>query len=48
MLRNFLARSLWYNDLIEKEARELGMNVVIQNGTTTVDELCTSCVARVI
>ena len=39
-LENFLARSLWYNDLIRQEATELQMNILPQEGETSVDELC--------
>ena len=40
MLENFLARSLWYNDLIKQQATELKMNILPQAGETSVDELC--------
>ena len=40
MFRNFLARSLWYNELIKKEAKEYQMTVLAQNGDASVDELC--------
>jgi len=40
MLRNFLARSLWYNELIREQVAELQLNLLEQPGTTTVDELC--------
>ena len=47
MLQNFLARSLWYNDLIKNEAGEAGMNVLVQSGAASVDQLCTAAVAKV-
>lgn len=40
MLGNFLARSHWFTDLVEREATELGMNVLRQPGDATVDDLC--------
>jgi 2-phosphoglycerate kinase len=40
MLENFLARSLWFNDLVRREATELQMNILPQPGETSVDELC--------
>lgn len=40
MLENFLARSLWYNDLVRRRAAELGLNVLVQRGDASVDELC--------
>lgn len=40
MLRNFLARSLWYNEMIKEQATELGQNLLYQSGETSVDELC--------
>jgi 2-phosphoglycerate kinase len=40
MLENFLARSLWYNELIEKQATELQMNILHQGGEKSVDDLC--------
>ncbi|MEJ2665977.1 MAG: AAA family ATPase [Deinococcales bacterium] len=40
MLGNFLGRSYWFTDLVEKEATELGMNVLRQPGDATVDDLC--------
>ena len=39
-LENFLARSLWFNDLVRRQTNELGMNILPQPGDTTVDELC--------
>ena len=39
MLKNFLARSLWYNDLIKEQATELKMSILPQTGGTSVDEL---------
>ena len=40
MLKNFLARSLWYNDLIKEQATELQMNILPQAGENSVDDLC--------
>jgi 2-phosphoglycerate kinase len=37
---NLLTRSLWYNDLIRRQATALQMNILRQPGETTVDELC--------
>lgn len=41
MLENFLARSLWYNDLIKNQASALHMNILPQPGDASVDDLCT-------
>jgi hypothetical protein len=46
MFENFLARSLWYNDLIKKQATELQMNILPQDGQTSVDELCELVLAK--
>jgi hypothetical protein len=40
MLENFLARSLWYNDLIKEQASELDMNILLQTGDASVGDLC--------
>ena len=40
MLQNFLGRSLWHNDLIEKQATALGLSVIRQDGHTSVETLC--------
>lgn len=40
MLANFLARSHWFNALVEGQAAELGMQVLRRGGNVTVDELC--------
>ena len=40
MFRNFMGRSLWYNDLIKEHAATHQMNVLFQDGTKTVDALC--------
>ena len=42
MLANFVARSLWFNELVRAEAAEFEMNVLYQDGTATVDDLCTA------
>jgi 2-phosphoglycerate kinase len=41
MLRNFLARSFWYNDLIHQDASTHGLSVIRQDGTRLVETLCT-------
>jgi len=40
MLANFLARSLWYNDLIREQVAELQMNILLQDGEKSVEDLC--------
>jgi 2-phosphoglycerate kinase len=40
MLENFLARSLWYNDLIKEQATAFHMNILPQEGDASVDDLC--------
>jgi len=40
MLGNFLARSFWHNDLIKRQATELGLKILQQDGHTSVEELC--------
>jgi len=40
MLRNFLARSLWHNDLLRRQANELGLPVLRQDGIASVEDLC--------
>ncbi len=40
MFANFMGRSLWYNDLIKTQAEALQMNVLYQDGTKSVEELC--------
>jgi 2-phosphoglycerate kinase len=47
MLRNFLGRSLWHNDLIEREATALGLPVLRQDGRASVDTLCTLAMTRI-
>jgi 2-phosphoglycerate kinase len=39
MLENSLGRSLWYNDLIRAQASELQMNILHQDGNTSVKDL---------
>ena len=46
MLQNFLARSLWHNDLIRRQATELQMNILPQGGETSVDELCNTVLRK--
>ncbi|WP_420642203.1 zeta toxin family protein [Candidatus Leptofilum sp.] len=40
MLRNFMGRSLWYNSLIKEQAEASEMNVLYQDGTKSVEDLC--------
>jgi 2-phosphoglycerate kinase len=40
MLRNFLARSFWYNDLIQREASEHSLPIIKQDGSRSVESLC--------
>ncbi len=40
MLKNFLARSHWYNDLIKEQATKLGMHTIFQTGEISVEEMC--------
>lgn len=40
MLANFLARSLWYNSLIEEQARQYQMTILPQPGGNSVEQLC--------
>lgn len=40
MFERFLARSLWYNTLIETQAESMGELVLRQDGMQTVDDLC--------
>jgi 2-phosphoglycerate kinase len=46
MRANFVARSLWYNDLIQREATTLGLRVLVQNGQASPSELCTCALAN--
>lgn len=39
MFRNFMARSLWYNNLMKEEAATLKMNILPQDGSKSVNEL---------
>lgn len=47
MLENFQARSLWYNDLIKEEASQLQMNILPQEGDTSIDDLCSMILKRI-
>ena len=40
MFTNFMGRSLWYNSLIKEEAEALQMNILYQDGSKSVEELC--------
>ena len=46
MLRNFLARSLWYNELIREQATALGLRVLHQDGSASVEDLCAQALGR--
>ena len=46
MRANFLARSLWYNELIQEEARTLGLRILVQDGQVSPSELCTRALAN--
>jgi hypothetical protein len=46
MLQNFLGRNLWYNSLIEREATELQLNLLRQDGHASVQTLCDLALAR--
>lgn len=39
MFQNFMARSLWHNDLIRAEAEKHGLPVIHQDGTLSVDAM---------
>lgn len=40
MLNRFVARSLWFNDLIEAQAKSRGDQILRQDGMQSVDKLC--------
>lgn len=46
MLENFLARSLWYNELIREQTTALGLRVLHQDGTASVEDLCAQTFER--
>lgn len=46
MFQNFLARSLWFNELARREAEAQGMGVLDQPGETSVDDLCDQVLAK--
>lgn len=46
MLRHFLGRSRWHNDLIHREAAAHHMKILHQDGSASVDELCAMAVAH--
>ena len=46
MLENFLARSLWYNDLIKEQATQHQMTILPQPGNKSVDQLCNMILER--
>jgi 2-phosphoglycerate kinase len=46
MLQNFLDRTLWYNDLIEQQASQLGLDILRQDGHRSVDVLCSEAMER--
>ena len=47
MFQNFLARSLWYNDLIREQASSLGMCILYQDGASSVEDLCAEVMRRI-
>jgi hypothetical protein len=47
MLQNFLARSLWYNELMREQATALGLPVLHQDGHASVDALCAMAMQHV-
>jgi hypothetical protein len=46
MRANFLARSLWYNELIQEEAGALGLRILVQDGQVSPNELCARALAN--
>jgi 2-phosphoglycerate kinase len=40
MLKNFLGRSFWANDLIRTQAEQTGSNILHQDGSASVEDLC--------
>jgi len=40
MYENFMARSMWYNELVEREATQLGLPLLRQDGAQSVERLC--------
>lgn len=46
MLRHFMGRSLWSNDLIHRQAAALGLPILHQDGHATVDALCAAALAH--
>jgi len=40
MFANFMGRSLWYNNLIKEQAAAQQLNILYQDGTKSVDDLC--------
>jgi 2-phosphoglycerate kinase len=45
MLRNFLSRSFWYNDLLREQASRLGLPMLEQDGTVSVDTMVEKVIA---
>ena len=45
MFQNFLARSLWYNAYTEEQASALGLPILYQDGSVSVEDLCDRVVA---
>ena len=39
LFKNFMERSLWFNELVEKEAGSLGLKILYQDGSVTTDAL---------
>jgi 2-phosphoglycerate kinase len=48
MLRNFMNRSYWYNDLVMAEATSLNLKVLKQDGNISVDTLCETVLSSVV
>jgi 2-phosphoglycerate kinase len=46
MLRNFLGRSLWYNELIRQQATDLGLHILKQDGSASVEALCATALRQ--
>ena len=43
MIRNFVARSIWCNELVETDAAQLGMPTVRPGTDTSVYHVCRMC-----
>lgn len=47
MLAHFMRRSLWRNQLVASQARDLGMPVLHQSGAETVDDLIAAALGMI-